>query len=92
MWNVLTRRQLIFWWSATRKSIKRHMSSSTQCNWLQCNLIVLWAVSSGASAQTVQRPTAAPPSGFGLHWIHSLPKLYNLRAWNSSRTERWDIS
>jgi len=78
MWNVLTRRQLIFWWSATRKSIKRHMSSSTQCNWLQCNLIVLWAVSSGASAQTVQRPTAAPPSGFGLHWIHSLPKLYNL--------------
>ena len=42
----------------------------------QCNLIVLWAVSSGASAQTVQRPTAALPSGFWHHWMHSLPKLY----------------
>ena len=42
----------------------------------QCNLIVLWAVSSGASAQTVLRPTAALPSGFWHHWIHSLTKLY----------------
>jgi len=29
-------------------------------------------VSSGASAQTVQRPTASLPSGFWLHWKHSL--------------------
>jgi len=42
----------------------------------QCNLIVLWAVSSGASAQTVQRPTAALPSGFWHHWKQSLTKLY----------------
>jgi hypothetical protein len=68
MWNVLTRRPLIFWWSATRKPIKG-TSSSTQWIWLQCNLIVLWAVTSGASAQTVPRPTVALPSGFWLYWI-----------------------
>jgi len=28
------------------------------------------------STQTVHRPTAALPSGFWHHWIHSLPKLY----------------
>ena len=47
------------------------MSSVTQ--W---NLIVLWAVSSGASAQTVHRHTAALPSLLWQLWIHSLPKLY----------------
>ena len=31
---------------------------------------------SGASAQTVHRPTAALASRFWHHWIHSLPKLY----------------
>ena len=52
------------------------MSSSTQYNCVQCNFIGLWAVSSGASAQTVQRPTVAIPSVFWRHWIHSIPKLY----------------
>ena len=53
------------------QTVTNALSSVTQ--W---NLIVLWAVSSGASAQTVQRPTAALPSGVWHHWIHSLPKLY----------------
>jgi len=73
--DCIDKKQIIFWRSATRASIKRNTSSRTQCNTLQCNLIVLWAVSSGASAQTLQRPTASLPSGFWLHWIHSLPKL-----------------
>ena len=44
--------------------------------WWAGQVIWLWAVSSGASAQTVQRPTVVLPSGFWRHWIHSLPKLY----------------
>jgi hypothetical protein len=38
--------------------------------------ILLWAVSSSASAQTVHRLTAALASGFWRHWIQSLTKLY----------------
>ena len=33
-------------------------------------------MSSGASGQTVQRPTVGLRSGFWRHWIHSIPKLY----------------
>ena len=44
--------------------------------WWAGQVIWLWAVSSSASAQTVQRPTVALPSGFWPHWIHSIPKLY----------------
>jgi hypothetical protein len=36
------------------------------------------AVSSCASAQTAHRPTAALPSRFWHHWIHSLPILYSV--------------
>ena len=53
------------------KTLTNALSSVTQCN-----NIVLWAVPSGASAQTVHRPTAALPSRFWHYWIHSLPILY----------------
>ena len=64
--TVGTVRSVIF-----SQTVTHALSSVTQCN-----LIVLWVVSSGASAQTLQRPTAVLPSGFWHRWIQSLTKLY----------------
>ena len=57
------------------QTVTNALSSVTQCDCVQCNIVVLWAVSSRASAQTVHRPTVAVPSRFWHHRIHSTPKL-----------------
>ena len=44
--------------------------------WRAGRVVWLWAVSSGASGQTVQRPTVTLPSGFWRHWRACLPRSY----------------